>query len=182
LLVTDTTQSRQRRSRLSRILASNPGTFLLIVAILVGAASYIIGLNIAYLDIAAANQLIQSLRSENQKLKSQLAEHTAKEVELQTKLATTQAALEAIIPSENTYMVKPNQSIIVADGRLQIGLIGPPTNESININVNGKHQSAATGDVINIALEPRTTCQVRVQSFDMFKAILTATCAGAKPQ
>ncbi len=180
--MTDTTQSRQRRSRLSRILASNPGTFLLIVAILVGAASYIIGLNIAYLDIAAANQLIQSLRGENQKLKSQLAEHTAKEVELQTKLATTQAALEALIPSENTYMVKPNQSIIVADGRLHIGLIGPPTNESININVNGKHQSAATGDVINIAIEPRTTCQVRVQSFDMFKAILAATCAGAKPQ
>ena len=180
--MTDTTQSRQTRSRLSRILASNPGTVLLIVAILVGVASYIIGLNIAYLDIAAARQVIQSLRSDNQKLQSQLAEHTAKEVELQTKLATTQAALEAIIPSENTYMVKPNQSIIVADGRLTIGLIGPPTNESININVNGKHQSAATGDVINIALEPPTTCLVRVQSFDMFKAILAASCADAKPQ
>lgn len=180
--MTDTTQSRQPRSRLSRILASSPAVFLLIVAILVGATSYIIGLNIAYLDIAAANQLIQSLRTENQKLKSQLAERTAKEVELQTKLATTQAALEAIIPSENTYLVKPNQSIIVANGRLTIGLIGPPTNESININVNGKHQSAATGDVINIALEPPTTCQVRVQSFDMFKAVLAASCAGAKPQ
>lgn len=180
--MTDTTQSRQPRSRLSRILASSPGTFLLIVAILVGAVSYIIGLNIAYLDIAAARQVIQSLRSDSQKLKTQLAEHTAKEVELQSKLATTQAALEAIIPSENTYMVKPNQSIIVADGRLTIGLIGPPTNESININVNGKHQAAATGDVINIALEPPTTCQVRVQSFDMFKAILAASCAGAKPQ
>jgi hypothetical protein len=163
-------------------LASNPGTVLLIVAILVGVASYIIGLNIAYLDIAAARQVIQSLRGDNQKLQSQLAEHTAKEVELQTKLATTQATLEAIIPSENTYMVKPNQSIIVADGRLTIGLIGPPTNESININVNGKHQSAATGDVINIVLDPPTTCQVRVQSFDMFKAILAASCAGAKPQ
>jgi hypothetical protein len=180
--VTDTTQSRQTRSRLSRILASNPATVLLIVAILVGVASYIIGLNIAYLDIAAARQVIQSLRGDNQKLQSQLAEHTAKEVELQTKLATTQATLEAIIPSENTYMVKPNQSIIVADGRLTIGLIGPPTNESININVNGKHQSAATGDVINIVLDPPTTCQVRVQSFDMFKAILAASCAGAKPQ
>ncbi len=180
--MTDTTQSRQTRSRLSRILASNPGTVLLIVAILVGVASYIIGLNIAYLDIAAARQVIQSLRGDNQKLQSQLAEHTAKEVELQTKLATTQATLEAIIPSENTYMVKPNQSIIVADGRLTIGLIGPPTNESININVNGKHQSAATGDVINIVLDPPTTCQVRVQSFDMFKAILAASCAGAKPQ
>jgi hypothetical protein len=70
----------------------------------------------------------------------------------------------------------------VANGRLTIGLVGPPTNESINVNVNGKHQSAATGDVVNIALEPPTTCQVRVQSFDMFKAIFAASCAGAKPQ
>jgi hypothetical protein len=76
----------------------------------------------------------------------------------------------------------PNQSLIVADGRLTIGLIGPPTNESLNININGKHQSAATGDVINIALEPPITCQVKVQSFDMFKAVLTASCAGAKAQ
>ena len=180
--MTDTTQSRQPRSRLSRILAANPVTFLVIAAILVGVASYTIGLNIAYLDIAAARQVIQSLRADNQKVKSQLAEHTAKEVELQTKLKSVEAALEAIVPSENTYNVKPNQSIIVANGRLTIGLIGPPTNESININVNGKHQPASTGDVINVALEPPITCQVRVQSFDMFKAILTASCAGAKPQ
>lgn len=164
------------------MLTANQGRLLLIVPILVGVACYIIGLNVAYLDIAAARQLIQLLRADNQKLKTQLADQTAREVILQGKLTTAQVALDAIIPSENTYNVKPNQSIIVADGRLTIGLVGPPTNESININVNGKHQSAATGDVINIALEPSTACQVRVQSFDMFKAVLAASCAGGKPQ
>jgi hypothetical protein len=66
--------------------------------------------------------------------------------------------------------------MIVASGRLTIGLIGPPTNESINININGKQQSAATGDAIKFQLDPSTTCQVRVLSFDMFKAVLNASC------
>ncbi|MGB7618735.1 MAG: hypothetical protein WBM06_17425, partial [Pseudolabrys sp.] len=61
-----------------------------------------------------------------------------------------------------------------------IGLIGAPTNESVNINVNGKQQSVATGDVINITLDPRTTCLVRVQSFDMFKVVLNASCQQAQ--
>lgn len=180
--VSETTGSQQSRSRLHRMLTANRGGLLLIVAILGGIAAYIIGLNIAYLDIAAARQVLQSLRADNQKLKTQLADQQAKEVVLQGKLAGVQAALDAVIPSENTYNIKPNQSLIVAGGRLTIGLIGSPTNESININVNGKHQSAATGDIINIALEPPTTCQVRIQSFDMFKAVLAASCAEAKPK
>ena len=88
--------------------------------------------------------------------------------------------MDEIIPSKNTYNIKPNQSMIVAGGRLTIGLIGPPTNESVNININGKQHSVATGDVIRLTLDPRTTCQVRVQSFDMFKAVLNASCAQAQ--
>ena len=107
---------------------------------------------------------------------------TQNSCELQDKLTSVQAALQAIMPSENTYNISPNQSMIVAGGHLTIGLIGSPTNESVNININGKQQLAATGDVIHIALDPSTTCQVGVQSFDMFKAVLTASCAAVKPQ
>jgi hypothetical protein len=99
---------------------------------------------------------------------------------LQNRLSTFEAALDEIIPSKNIYNIKPNQSMIVAGGRLTIGLIGTPANESININVNGKQQSAASGDVINITIDPRTTCQVRVQSFDMFKAVINASCTQAQ--
>ena len=99
---------------------------------------------------------------------------------MQNKLSTFEAALDEIIPSKNTYNIKPNQSMIVAAGRLTIGLIGAPTNESVNINVNGKQQSVASGDVISVTLDPPTTCQVRVQSFDMFKAVLNASCTQAQ--
>jgi cell division protein FtsB len=178
--VTETTgsrQSAQTRSRLHRVFTSRQSRWLLVIAILVGIGGYVVGLNIAYLDIAAARQAIQTLRADNQKLKTQISDQNATQVALQNKLTTTEASLEAIVPSKNTYDIKPNQSMIVAGGRLTIGLIGSPTNESVNININGKRQSAATGDVIKIALDPPTTCQVRVQSFDMFRVILAASCA-----
>jgi hypothetical protein len=89
--------------------------------------------------------------------------------------------LAAIMPTENTYNINPNQSLIVAGGRLTIGLIGSPTNEGVNININGKPQMAAVGASINTVLDSSMTCQVGVQSFDMFKAVLTATCASVKP-
>jgi hypothetical protein len=178
--VTETTgsrQSAQTRSRLHRVFTSRQSRWLLVIAILVGIGGYVVGLNIAYLDIAAARQAIQTLRADNQKLKTQISDQNATQVALQNKLTTTEASLEAIVPSKNTYDIKPNQSMIVAGGRLTIGLIGSPTNESVNININGKRQSAATGDVIKIALDPPTTCQIRVQSFDMFRVILAASCA-----
>ena len=175
--VTETTEARQpTRSRLSRMFAAQPRWWLFIFAILLGIGSYVVGLNDGYLDIAGARQLIQQLRADNQKLKTQIADLNATQVALQNKLSTFEAALDEIIPSKNTYIIKPNQSMIVASGRLTIGMIGAPTNESVNINVNGKQQSVATGDVISITLDPRTTCQVRVQSFDMFKVVLNASC------
>ena len=164
------------RSRLSRVLAAHRGRLLVVIAILAAIACYVIGLNIAYLDLAAARLAIQQMRAENQKLKTQLTDQSATQVALQAKLTTTEAALEAITPSRNTYNIKPNQSMIVAEGRLSIGLIGPPTNESVTLNINGKMQSAATGDVSIVALQPPTTCRVRVQSFDMFKTVLYAAC------
>jgi len=175
--VTETTEARQpTRSRLSRMFAAQPRWWLFIFAILLGIGSYVVGLNVGYLDIAGARQLIQQLRADNQKLKTQIADLNATQVALQNKLSTFEAALDEIIPSKNTYIIKPNQSMIVASGRLTIGMIGAPTNESVSINVNGKQQSVATGDVISITLDPRTTCQVRVQSFDMFKVVLNASC------
>ena len=161
---------------------AHQGRLLLVVAILGGIGTYVVGLNIGHLDIAATRQANEQLRSDNQKLKVQISGQIVRQAALQAKLTSAQAALDAIIPSENTYNIKPNQSMIVAGGRLTVGLVGPPTNESVNISINGKRQSAATGDVINIALDPSTTCQVRVQSFDMFKVILTASCAVAQGQ
>jgi cell division protein FtsB len=175
--VTDTRESVQKKSRLGRLFA---GRWLFLITILVGIGSYVVGLNVGYLDIAGARQFIQQLRADNQKLKTQIADLNATQVALQNKLSTFEAALDEIIPAKNTYNVKPNQSMIVASGRLTVGLIGPPSNDSVNININGKQQTAAPGDVIKVMLDPSTVCHVRVQSFDMFRAVLNASCTQAQ--
>ena len=180
-------RSDQNIPRLYVLLTARGGQFLLVLVIVVLAVSgaiggYIFGLDLIHRDLAAARERIQQLQPENQKLKKAIVDQNAKLVQLQGELTSVQAELHAIMPWENTYSINPNQSMIVADGHLTIGLIGSPTNESVNININGKQQLAATGDVIHIALDRSTTCQVGVQSFDMFKAILTASCAAVKPQ
>jgi hypothetical protein len=188
--VTDSTRtgrSGQKRSRLHGLLLTRGGRFLLVCAFVVimlggGIGGYLFGVDLAHHDLVAARALIEQLQPENQRLKRQIVEQNARLIALQSKLASVQAALDSIMPSENTYNISPNQALVVADGQLTVGLIGPPTNQSVNININGKQQSAAPGDVFKIALNPSTTCQVGVQSFDMFKAIVTASCATAKPQ
>ena len=91
-----------------------------------------------------------------------------------------QAKLDAIIPSENKYNIDPNQSLVLADGHLTVGLIGAPRDDGIDININGKRYSAVVGDVIRVTADPSTTCTVKIQSFDMFKAQFTASCAADK--
>jgi hypothetical protein len=59
--------------------------------------------------------------------------------------------------------------------------MGSPTNESVTLNVSGKRHVAAAGDVISLVLDESTTCQVTVQTFDLFKAILQAACSGKAP-
>jgi uncharacterized protein YlxW (UPF0749 family) len=133
-------------------------------------------------EINAANLRIVTLQNETQRLTGENKNQAVKMADLQTQIKNVQAKLDAITPSENTYNLTPNQSIIVGDGRLTLGLIGSPTNEGVNINVNGRPQSVAAGTVINSVLDPLTACQVRVQSFDMFKVVVTASCAPVKPQ
>jgi hypothetical protein len=154
-----------------------------VALLLVGAlAGYVFGRLMYQHVITEARELSQQVQAESQKLKGEMAGQTVNIATLQAKLTSVQATLEAIVPSENTYNISPNQSLIVADGHLTIALIGSPTNESVNININGKQQSVFAGQVIQVASDPSTSCQVAVQSFDMFKAVLTATCAVAKHQ
>ena len=174
-------RSVPKRSRLYGLLMAR--WFQLVAAILAGAfGGFSYREHVDKADITDSTLLVVQFRSENQRVKKAIIDQTARLDELQAELTSAQAALHAITPSENTYNISPNQSLIVAGGHLTIGLIGSPTNERVNINVNGKQQLAATGDVIQVALDQSTTCQVGVQSFDMFKAVLTASCAAVKPQ
>jgi len=149
---------------------------LLVTALMGGIIGYLLGLNSAYVEMSASKLALQQSRAENQKMKSEMAGENVKVGAMESGIAKLQAKLDELVPSENTYNIKANQSLIVGDGRLTVGLIGAPANDSVTLNINGKRQQLGTGDVLNVAADNRTNCQVRVQSFDMFKAVVTATC------
>ena len=188
--MTDRTQSsrpvQNQPRRFASVLALG-GRFLVIsvsALLMLGGAigGYLIGHDMVLRPLAAANELIARIQPESQRLKATVLSQNATIATLQSQLATARATLNGMMPSENTYNIVANQALIVAGGRLTIGLVGPPTNQSITININGQQHTAVTGDVFNIALDPETTCQVKIQSFDMFVAAVNATCTAAKPR
>jgi hypothetical protein len=163
------------RSRFRR-----PAAIVLILFIMV--SGYFWGRQFNVRDLQRRDAAILQLQSDGQRLAADVADQNANLTALRAELSSTKAALDAIMPSQNRYNIIPNQSLIAADGRLTIGMVGSPGNEGINLNVNGKQQKAAAGDVIRVSPEASTACQVEVQSFDMFKAVLVASCAAAKSQ
>lgn len=185
--MTDSTQSARpvQPPFFARVRALG-GRFLVIsvsVLLLVGGAigGYLIGRDMAMRPLADATELIGRLQPENQRLKQQTLGQATTIATLQGQVVTLRTTLNGLLPSENTYNVNANQSLIVAGGHLTIGLIGPPSNRAITISINGKQYSAGAGDVFNLTPDPATSCEVRVQSFDMFSAAINAVCS-AKPQ
>jgi hypothetical protein len=182
--VTDSTQSERtdaaavaRRRSLIVIAAS--------ILLLVGSATggYLFGRDLARKPLDDARQLIAQLQPQTQKLKSEVLVQNAKVISLQSELASVKKVLDEIRPAKNTYNVNANGSLIVGGGHLTIGLIGPPANEYVDVNVNGKTRRAVAGDAITVSPDPATTCTVKVQSFDMFAARIYAACnPAAKPQ
>ena len=174
----ETAEQRTRRERQRRIFKTVAiASFYIGLAVL----TFVVFRNLANADLVTIREMNEQLQSESQKLKHQATQQAAQISRLQAQLADVQATLDSIMPSANTYSIEPNQSRVVGNGKLTVALIGSPGNESVTLNINGKQQTVSAGQVFNIAPDPSTNCQVTVQSFDMFKAILTATCAGAKP-
>ncbi len=144
------------------------------VVILVGGHLY--GRYLASKEIGGRDVLIDQLQAQVQQQKRSADQKSAQISDLQAKLARVQAQLEQILPSKDTYNILPNQTLIMADGKITVGLIGSPANESIMLNVNGKQLAAAAGQVIPAGADSPANCRVAVQSFDMFKAVITASC------
>ena len=149
-----------------------------ILVILVGGHLY--GRYLSSRDLGGRDNAIQQLVAQNQKLKRQLDEKSDQATQLQAKLDRVQATLNAIMPSKDSYNINPNQSLVVGDGHLTVGLVGAPGNEGVTLNINGKDQTVAAGQLISVTVDASTACRVQVQSFDMFAAKVMASCAGAK--
>jgi cell division protein FtsB len=185
--VIDRTQS-SRTGRVSRwrlFSAEHPtanivALIVFVVAIVIGGHLY--GRYLSSIDLANREAQIEQLRAESQKQKRDIDGKSQQITVLQTKLAKTQAALDAITPSANIYNINPNQTLIVGDGHLTVGMVGPPGNDSVLLNINGKPQVVAAGQNLSVAPDPTTKCQIGIQSFDVFRAVLVASCFSSKAQ
>jgi hypothetical protein len=153
---------------------------LSVVFLMLGAAGgYFFGIHLVSRDLQVSSHTIQQLTDKVQQLEGTIAEQNAKNAALQVELKKAHATMVAMVPSENTYEISPNHSIIAAGGHLTIGLVGSPSDKSIDININGKQLSATAGDVVKMSPNPSTNCRITVQSFDMFKAVISARCETA---
>ncbi len=140
------------------------------------------GLNIAYRDLAASQQLVSQLQTESQKLKKQVGDQASQlTTPCSSKLPPCQSAMHAMKPAKDTYEIKPNQSLVIADGHLTLGLIGSPANDSVDLNINGKVHNVAPRRRHQRRPDASTNCHVDVQSFDMFKVTLVPPAARRSP-
>jgi hypothetical protein len=158
--------------------------FLLVASLAIIAAtaifSHLYGRHLAIEAIRESESAIRQLELERQQLEIEKSGQVTRMQAMNTATDRLQAQLDAIVPSKNRYTINPNQSLLVADDHLTVGMIGVPGMDGIEINVNGEHHLAAVGDVIHATAGPSTACDVKIQSFDMFNAQITATCAEIK--
>jgi hypothetical protein len=140
----------------------------------------IYGRRFALQDTLERDRAAHQLETASQKLERQSLEQADVVANLQARLTKVQEKLDAVMPGKDTYSINPNQSVVVGDGRLTLGLVGLPTTDDVTINVNGKQYTVAAGAVIDVADDPSAPCKVAVQSFDMFKATVTASCSEPK--
>jgi len=148
---------------------------ILLLGALVGFAS---GQYLASIDLQDSYRLMREQTTKGQELKKEIVNKDAEIQDLKAKLSGMQSSMMEMTPAENTYNIGPNQSVITTHG-LTVGMVGPPVGDSIILNLNGKHFTAFAGDVVK---NLETGCVGRVQSFDMFKAVVTVTCPKAKAQ
>ena len=144
---------------------------------------HLYGRYLANRDLGGRDAAIEQLTSEGEKLKRQMTEKDVQIRPLQAKLTkNAQGRWMRSCRQRTPTTSLPTRSMIVGDGHLTIGLVGSPGNEGVTLNINGKQQTLAAGQVVTVAPDASTNCQLSVQSFDMFNAVVNASCSGAKPQ
>lgn len=119
------------------LLMTSRGRFRLVAIVLVVMAS-IAGFGRVYGRLIAAgamqerNRAVNQLEIQAQRLELERTDQDIQVSALQSQIEDLQAHLNAIMPSKNMYSINPNQSLLVADGHLAIGLVGGPLSNGIN--------------------------------------------------
>jgi len=123
-------------------------------------------------------QQIDKLQKDNGVLRTAVQHERDENKSLADKLAATDNQLREAFNPYRTIDLNVNDTTSVSTGSFTLGLVGPPANENVSINVNGTQRTVAAGDSIDVGI---SNCRVQVKSFDMFKVTLLTSCPPMKP-
>jgi hypothetical protein len=149
------------------------------VILVVAIVCFTLGVSAGYHVVPVGAQLIiRNLTADKDRLTAEKIALEKQTFELREQLDKVNKRLEAIIPSPNMYKIKPNESQTVPIGRLTVGLVGTPGNQSVELNVNDKKYRAQAGDINDFAM----ACRVEVVSFNVIEAnvVVNANCTETK--
>ena len=158
-----------------------PWTVRAIVIFIIALGCYTLGRHSSAHAIEDYQTRNAQLSSDNGRLASDNKNQALQITNLQDQLKSAQGELNDILRPARNFEIRANESEPVSIGQLIIGLVGTPKNESVDLNINGKQQSVAAGDVVNLELP--ITCRIQVMSFDVLKssAAVNTVCAATKP-
>ena len=153
-------------------------TALLVLLMIVAICAFGAGQASRMYEFNEAREQITKVQKENSGLRDAVQKEQDEKKGLADKLTATRNQLNDVFNSYRTVVLNSNETSLVSSGYFAVGLVGPPSNEKIAINVNGSQQTVAVGDSIDVKA---SSCRVEVRSFDMFKATLVTTCMPMKP-
>jgi hypothetical protein len=146
------------------------GVILVVVAIV----CFTLGVSTGYHMVpVGAQNIIKKLTADKDRLSAERIALEKQTFEVREQVDKVSKKLEAITPSPNMYKIKPNESQTVPIGRLTVGLVGTPGNQSVELNINDKKYRAQAGDINDIAM----TCRVEVMSFNVIDANVTVSAS-----
>ena len=152
-----------------------------LVILVIAWGCYTLGRHSGTHEVADYRKVNAQLRSENSQLITDKGEQASQITSLKNQLKSVQDQLGEFFLQTRNHQINANESKLVSIGQMIIGLIGTPRNESVDLNINGKQQSAAAGFVTDV--EFPTICRIEVISFDVLKssAAVRTTCTAVKP-
>ena len=125
-----------------------------------------------------ARQQITILQKDIQGMRDLVQRAQEEKKNLDEKLAATDRQLRDVFNVYRTLVLNGNETTLVSTGHVTVGLVGPPTNDKVSINVNGTPHTVGAGDTIDVGA---SACRIEVKSFDMFKVTLLTSCTPTKP-
>jgi hypothetical protein len=124
-------------------------------------------------------QQISKLQKDNQSLRDEVQGAKDEKASTDKLLAATDSQLKDAFNDYRTIVLKGNDMRSVSTGHITVGLVGPPTNEKVSLNVNGTQHTVAAGDSIDVGVFT-FTCRAEVKSFDSFTVTLLTSCTPMK--